>query len=117
MIKYSRVVNIFHCSFIGYLLGGFMIESQRPILVALIPTLQFQFLVNKNECILTQLENKICSYETGKNEKSNKRLTFVGKKLTESNINISYESQVRLSNIIIYSTFLLNYWLMNSSLK
>ena len=112
MVQYSRWLYRFHGTVVVYLLTGVVVASQRPILVVLLPTLQFQFLVNNNECVLTQLENKLLALESGEEEKDSARLTFVGKKLKEYNINISRELQARISNSLVYGSFLLNYWLM-----
>ena len=54
-MKLSVIVNNCHSFLIIYLLFGWLIESQRDILVFVLPTLQYQFLVNENQCILTQL--------------------------------------------------------------
>ena len=52
----SEIVNKFHGPVVLYLLSGWIFESQRKYLVFFIPTIQFQFLINNNMCILTQLE-------------------------------------------------------------
>ena len=60
-MKKSEIIDKLHSLTIIYLLFGWMIESQRLNLVLLLPTLQFQFLMNNNECLLTSLENKYLS--------------------------------------------------------
>ena len=57
-MKYSGIIDNFHSFLIIYLLFGWLIESQRDILVFVLPTLQYQFLVNENQCVLTQLEKR-----------------------------------------------------------
>ena len=57
-MKKSEIIDKLHSVLIIYFLFGWMIESQRLNLVLLLPTLQFQFLMNNNECLLTSLENK-----------------------------------------------------------
>ena len=130
MIKFSRWVNRLHSGFIIYLLTGFLIKSQRSVLVLVIPTLQFQFLTNNNKCIMTQLENKLIEIEDAndkdkkdedkkddkddkKDDKDDKKepVSFIDKKMKEFNINISPDNQERLVNCILYGSFLLNYFL------
>ena len=127
MIKFSRWVNRLHSGFIIYLLTGFLIKSQRSVLVLVIPTLQFQFLTNNNKCIMTQLEDKLIEIEDAKDdkkedkkddkdkkdedEKDEKPVSFIDKKMKEFNINISPDNQERLVNCILYGSFLLNYFL------
>lgn len=133
MIKFSRWVNRLHSGFIIYLLTGFLIKSQRSVLVLVIPTLQFQFLTNNNKCIMTQLENKLIEIEDAndkdkkdedkkdedekdgddKDKKDVKKepVSFIDKKMKEFNINISPDNQERLVNCILYGSFLLNYFL------
>ena len=57
-MKKSEIIDKLHSVLIIYFLFGWMIESQRLNLVLLLPTLQFQFLMNNNECLLTHLENQ-----------------------------------------------------------
>ena len=63
IMKKSEIVSKIHGSIILYLLGGWIFESQRKYLVFFLPTIQFQFLVNNNLCILTQLERKLLIQE------------------------------------------------------
>ena len=96
-------INRFHSIFASYLLFGWIFESQRKVLVFLIPTLQFQFLVNNNMCILTQLENLYL-----KDEK--KEDSFVGKKLKEYQIESSDRKREIMINGLIYLSFFISYW-------
>ena len=97
------LINRVHVAFALYLLFGYLIESQRKVLVFLIPTVQFQFLVNNNMCILTQLENKYLI-------KENKNDSFVGKKLKEYKIEMSDKTREAMINGFIYLSFSLSYW-------
>ena len=75
-MKQSEIINKLHTGVIIYILFGWTLQSQRELLVLLIPTVQFQFLVNDNQCILTQLEKKFIVNET--KEKTNEsRVTNV----------------------------------------
>ena len=65
-MKKSEIINKIHLGFITYFLLGFMIESQRKYLILFLPSLQYQFLVNNNQCLLTQLENKLIKNENDK---------------------------------------------------
>ena len=98
------LINKFHSIFSSYLLFGWLIESQRKILVFIIPTIQFQFLVNNNMCILTQLENRYL-----KDEK--KGDSFIGKKLKEYQIEMSDRKMEIMSNSLIYLSFFISYWI------
>ena len=102
---------------------GWVFESQRKYLVFFLPTIQFQFLVNKNLCILTQLERKFLIQEkeedNKKNEKEDKENkeeieydSFTDKKLKEYNIHISPDSREFLINGIVYGSFIISYYLM-----
>ena len=62
-MKNYEIVNKIHSSLIIYLLLGGFFPSQREFLVLFLPTLQFQFLINDNTCVLTQLENKLIKYD------------------------------------------------------
>ena len=84
---------------------GWIIPSQRQILVLLLPTLQYQFLVNNNTCILTQLENRY-SIEKDKNN------SYVDKKFKEYGIQIDASKTEMLINSAIYMSFLMSYSLM-----
>jgi hypothetical protein len=101
----ARLINIVHNFTTIYFLVGWIIPSQRPNLVLLLPTLQYQFLVNNNMCILTQLENKY-SIEKDKNN------SFVDKKLKEYGIQIDASKTEMLINSAIYMGFLMSYSLM-----
>ena len=97
-------INRFHSIFASYLLFGWIFVSQRQVLVFLIPTVQFQFLVNDNMCILTQLENRYL-----KDEK--KGDSFVGKKLAEYHIELSDRKREIMINGLIYLSFCISYWM------
>ncbi len=85
-MKKSDIISYAHSSVISYLLFGWIFESQRQNLILLLPSIQFQFLVNDNNCILTQLENKFMKEEKNKDKKEDKDDnevlvdSFVGKK-------------------------------------
>ena len=98
------LINRFHSIFASYLLFGWIFESQRKVLVFIIPTLQFQFLVNNNMCILTQLENRYL-----KDEKKDD--SFIGKKLAEYQIVLSDRKREIMINGLIYLSFFISYWI------
>ena len=91
------------------MLLGWLIESQRKYLVVLLPTVQFQFLVNNDECVITQLENKFLKEEKREDEIKE---SFVNSQLKYLNIHL--ESHVRKNMIYgcVYGSFLLSYFLM-----
>lgn len=93
-------------------MGG-ILESHRSFLVLLIPTLQFQFLLNDNKCILTQLEERLINNERNEDNKKELQLdTFVNRKLLEYNININPVIKDRLIHTTLYFLFLGNYFMM-----
>ena len=98
------LINRFHSIFASYLLFGWIFVSQRQVLVFLIPTLQFQFLVNNNMCILTQLENRYL-----KDEKKDD--SFIGKKLKKYQIELSDRKREVMINGLIYLSFFISYWI------
>lgn len=98
----AEIINIIHNFSSLYFLLGWLIPSQRVNLVLLIPTLQYQFLVNNNMCILTQLENKY-SIEKDKTD------SYTDKKLKDYNINIDKVYLERIINSSLYMSFLISY--------
>ena len=118
-MRNSEIINKVHGSIIIYLLTGWIFESQRKYLVFFLPTIQFQFLVNKNLCILTQLEKKYLLQEKKEyHKKDNKEEeeieydSFTDKKLKEYNIHISTEIREYLINGLVYGSFIISYYLM-----
>ena len=102
----ANIINKMHNSIIIYLLTGWMIESQRKYLVFLLPSVQFQFLINNNQCILTQIENKLIKEKKGIND------SFVDKKLKEYNINLEPHIIDNLINSLVYGSFIISYFMM-----
>jgi hypothetical protein len=101
-----NIVHNFHSFAIIYLLFGFLIPSQRIILLFLLPTLQFQFLINDNMCILTQLENYYIEDDNKQND------SFVDKKFKEYNIHLTENTREKIIYTSVYTCFLLNYFLL-----
>lgn len=109
----TQLINNIHHFFIIYLFMGGILESHRSFLVLLIPTLQFQFLLNDNKCILTQLEERLINNERNEDNKKELQLdTFVNRKLLEYNININPVIKDRLIHTTLYFLFLGNYFMM-----
>ena len=107
-MKKSEIIDKLHSVLIIYLLFGWMIESQRLNLVLLLPTLQFQFLMNNNECLLTSLENQYLI-----KEKSDEQIeSFVDKKLKQININVRPFIREYIIHSSVYMSFLISYCLM-----
>ena len=118
-MKQSQIVHYFHLTLIVYMLFGWVLQSQRIILVFLIPTTQFQWLINDNQCIFTQLENKLLNDEKKKNDKKDDKNTeeiqhdsFVGSILQKCNIDLSERIQETVINCCVYSSFLISYCLL-----
>ena len=106
-MKKSDIIDKLHSVIIIYLLFGWIIASQRSNLVLLLPTLQFQFLMNNNECLLTNLENKYL-YE----EKDEQIESFVDKKLKQININVRPFIREYITHSSVYMSFLISYCLI-----
>ena len=106
-MKKSEIIDKLHSVIIIYLLFGWMIASQRSNLVLLLPTLQFQFLMDNNECLLTNLENQYLI-----EEKSEQIESFVDKKLKQININVRPFIREYIIHSSIYLSFLMSYCLM-----
>tara|TARA_E500000178_G_C16789681_1_gene647421 strand:- start:461 stop:793 length:333 start_codon:yes stop_codon:yes gene_type:complete len=101
----AKAINMIHNFTSLYLLFGWIIPSQRVNLVLIIPTIQYQFLVNNNMCLLTQLENKY-SLEKDKTD------SYTDKKLKEYGIIMSKENTEKTINSLIYLSFLVSYSFM-----
>jgi len=111
-MKKSVIINHIHSVILLYLLLGWMIESQREVLVFFLPTLQYQFLVNDNMCILTQLENKFLKDEKNDDKEIIISDSFINKKLEKFNISISPEKREYMIHSFVYGMFVFNYFLM-----
>ena len=118
-MRNSEIINKVHGSIIIYLLTGWIFESQRKYLVFFLPTIQFQFLVNKNLCILTQLERKYLLQEKKEDHKKDNNEeeeieydSFTDKKLKEYNIHISQGNREYLINGLVCGSFIISYYLM-----
>ena len=104
----SEIINKIHTIGIIYLLIGWIFETQRKYLVLFIPTVQFQFLVNDNQCLVTQFEKYLLIKE-GKEINND---SFVEGKLKQWNIDINPKYRKYLINGVLYCSFLMSYYLM-----
>ncbi len=114
-MKKSQIAQYFHLTLVMYMLFGWVIQSQRIILVFLIPTTQFQWLINDNQCIFTQLEKKLLNDEKKKDEKNAEEIqhdSFVGSMLQKYNIDLSDRIRETVVNCCVYSSFLISYCLL-----
>ena len=108
-MKQSEIVSKIHSSLIVYMLIGWLIESQRKYLVFLLPTVQFQFLVNNDECVITQLENRLLKNEKREDEVKE---SFVNSQLKYFNIHLEPHVCKKMVHGCVYGSFLLSYFLM-----
>ena len=106
-MKKSEMISNLHTILIIYFLFGWILESQRKYLVFCLPTMQYQFLVNNNECFLTQLENKYLKEEGGK-----EKLSFIGNQLKKLNIDLSDRVREYIIHSSVYVSFVISYTLM-----
>ena len=122
-MKYSKIVHNLHVASIIYMLFGWILPSQRIILVFMIPSVQFQWLVNDNQCFLTQIEKQLLKDEnkdekkkddSKKNDNDEEIVheSFVGSKLKTFNIDLSERVRETVMNCCVYSSFLVSYCLM-----
>lgn len=103
-MRYSDIINYVHQIIIFYLLFGWISESQRKYLLFILPSIQFQFLVNDNMCILTQLENRLKTDEPPND-------SFVDKKLKSMNIFIEENLREKIIHCSVFSSFCITYLL------
>ena len=114
-MKQSQIVHYFHLTLVVYMLFGWVLQSQRIILIFLIPTTQFHWLINDNQCMFTQLENKLLNNEKKKDEKNAEEIqhdSFVGTMLQKCNIDLSDRIRETVVNCCVYSSFLISYCLL-----
>ena len=114
-MKQSQVVHYFHLTLVVYMLFGWVLQSQRIILVFFLPTVQFHWLINDNQCIFTQLENKLLNDEKKKDDKNTEEIqheSFVGSMLQKCNIDLSERIRETVINCCVYSSFLISYCLL-----
>ena len=97
----ANIINKMHTSIIIYLLIGWMVESQRKYMVFLLPSIQYQFLINNNKCVLTKIE-----------EKKDRNDSFIDKKLKEYNINIEPNLREKIIHSMVYGSFIISYFMM-----
>lgn len=109
-MKKSEIVNKIHSCGVAFILIGWMFESQREYLILFIPTVQFQFLMNNNQCLMTQLENRLLREE--KQEDKVIKDSFVEDKLKQMNIYLEPKNRDYLIHSCMYGGFLLSYFLM-----
>lgn len=115
---YSNYINHLHKCVIIYITFGFLLESQRKYLLFFLPTIQFQFLINDNMCILTQLENKLLQYESKKDDSKTEESkteeisdSFINKTLQKYNIHIDPTLREKIIHTALYASFCINYFL------
>ena len=106
-MKKSEMISNLHTILIIYFLFGWILESQRKYLIFFLPSMQYQFLVNNNECFLTQLENKYLKEEGGK-----EKLSFIGNQLKKLNIDLSDRVREYIIHSSVYVSFVISYTLM-----
>ena len=99
-MRYSDIINYVHQIIIFYLLFGWISESQRKYLLFILPSIQFQFLVNDNMCILTQLENRLNKDKTDETPND----SFVDKKLKSMNICIEENLREKIIHCSVFSS-------------
>ena len=115
-MKNSEIVANIHGFVIFYLLFGGLFYSQRGFLVWFLPTLQYQFLVNNNTCLLTQLEDKLKIEEKSDDDDNKgdkiKSEGFIDGILKKHNIVIESDKREIAIHTIVYMCFLGNYFCM-----
>ena len=108
-MKKSEIVSKIHSSLIVYMLIGWFFESQRKYLVLLLPTVQFQFLINNDECVITQIENRLLKEEK---QEDKVKESFVNSQFKYFNIHLEPHIRKNLIYGCVYGSFLMSYFLM-----
>lgn len=119
-MQYSKILHNFHLATVVYLLFGWILPSQRIILVFMIPSTQFQWLVNDNQCVLTQMEHLLLKNEKQIAKKKNDtdddeeivNDSFIGTMLKKYNIDLSERTRETMINCCVYGSFLMSYCLL-----
>lgn len=114
-MKNSEIVSNIHGILIIYLLFGGLFYSQRGFIVWFLPTIQYQFLVNNNTCLLTQLEDKLKIEENLENDDKDDKIKsegFIDGILKKHNIVIESDKREMAIHTIVYMCFLGNYFCM-----
>ena len=116
-MKKSDIINKLHSSIILYFLTAWIFESQRQTLILLLPSIQFQFLINNNQCVLTQIEKKLLIQEQiqEKNLEKNQSIiydSFVEKKCKEYNIHLQPKIREYIIHSAVYCSFLISYFMI-----
>lgn len=105
----SEIISKIHIISIWYLIFGWIFQSQRIILVFLIPTIQFQWLINNNQCVLTQIEQKLLREKTNENIIHD---SFIGGMLKKYNLDMTEKNRELLINCVLYSSFIISYFMV-----
>lgn len=113
MLSSIELVNHFHKFIVIYLMFGWVLENQRKYLIFFLPSIQYQFLINNNMCILTQLENKLLENASKKDETKKGEISdsFINKTLKKYNIHIEPSLREKIIHTSVYLSFCITYLL------
>lgn len=98
----DRINNI-HLALCAYSCIGWLSVYHSGILVFLLPTMQFNWLMDDNKCCMTRLENYF------RRSKGDKSIGFIENKLKEYNIEVKDVNIDKCINIVTYILFILSY--------
>ena len=121
-LKKSEIINKLHVLIYLYLTFGWIISlTSCKVILLLAPTAMVQWGVNNNECIITQLENKLKKTEITmlkkdddkiivKEEDKGTDISFIGSLAGKCGIEISDYGVNFISYLSLYHSFLQSYW-------
>ena len=96
-------INNLHLALCCYSSVGWLSEYHSRILVFLLPSMLFNWLMDDNQCWITRLENY---FRINKDDKS---IGFIENKLKEYNIELKDVNIDKCINIVTYILFILSY--------
>ena len=121
-LKKSEIINKLHVLIYLYLTFGWIISlTSCKVLLLLAPTVMVHWGVNNNECIITQLENKLKKTEITMLKKDDDKIivneedkgtdiSFIGSLAGKCGIEISDYGVNFISYLSMYHSFLQSYW-------
>ena len=126
-LKKSEIINKLHVLIYLYLTFGWIISlTSCKVILLLAPTAMVQWGVNNNECIITQLENKLKKTEITMLKKDDDKIivkeedkgtddtgtdvSFIGSLAGKCGIEISEYGVNFISYLSLYHSFLQSYW-------
>ena len=99
----ADTISNIHLALCFYSSVGWLSGYHSRILVFLLPTMMFNWLMDDDNCWMTRLENFFRTND------SNKQIGFINKKMKENGVELIDSDINKLVNIVTYLLFLLSY--------